>query len=156
MSADDFKIYQQAVGFNYEPFGLLFTPELESHVWPRTQYVHDWMHTLVAGGVFQTIFTAWLDEAQQYIDIYKQLAEYLDFWVRPKARKLSLLFGPKRKASNKEAGIFKCDASDALSLCPIIAYYIQKTFMPSGKLLAQSNVSWIHQQHVLCTCQKRV
>ena len=141
MCAEDFKVFQQATGFNYEPFGLLFSEDLQHHIRPVQQFVHDWMHCLVSQGVFQTICTAWLDSAQQHLDIYKELHEYLALWIHPKTKKLSNLFSPKRKMSNKEAGIFKCDASEALSLGPILCFYLQKTFIPAGLLLAESNVS---------------
>ena len=141
MSAEDFKLYLQATGFNYEPFGLLFSEDLQHHMHPVSQFVHDWMHCLVSQGVFQTICTAWLDSAQEHLDIYKELHEYLALWIHPKTKKLSNLFNHKRKMSNKGAGIFKCDASEALSLGPILCFYVQKTFIPAGLLLAESNVS---------------
>ena len=140
MSVEHFKLYQQATGFNFEPFGLLFCAELEHHIFPASQYVHDWMHTLVANGVFHTVFTAWLEAANGHLDIYTELEKYFDLWVHPVSRKLQHLFSPKRKSSNKEAGVFKCDASEALSLAPILCFYIQKTFLPANVLVAECNV----------------
>lgn len=52
LSSEDFKLYLQCTGFNYEPFGLLFSEELEKHIQLVTAYIHDWVHTLVANGVF--------------------------------------------------------------------------------------------------------
>ena len=141
LSSEDFKLYLQCTGFNYEPFGLLFSEELEQHIQPVTAYIHDWMHTLVANGVFHTIFTAWLDAAQGHLDIYKELCSYLAVWNHPKSKNLHLLFSPKRKASNKDAGVFKCDASDALSLSPIVVYYMQKTFVQANILLKETNAT---------------
>ena len=34
LSSEDFKLYLQCTGFNYEPFGLLFSEELEKHIQP--------------------------------------------------------------------------------------------------------------------------
>ena len=142
MSAENFKLFQQATGFNYEPYGLLFSTDLEDKLAPVTLYVHDWMHCLVANGVFHTMLTAWLDAAQQHVDIYNQLQDYLSLWKHQKNNKLDQLFSPKRKASNKEACVFKCDASEALSLCPILCYYMQRTFVKANTLLDETNVSW--------------
>lgn len=141
LSSEDFKLYLQCTGFNYEPFGLLFSEELEKHIQPVTAYIHDWMHTLVANGVFHTIFTAWLDAAQVHLDIYKELSSYIAVWKHPKSKNLHLLFSAKRKASNKDAGVFKCDASDALSLCPLVVHYMQKTFVPASMLLKETNAT---------------
>lgn len=128
MSVEHFKLYQQATGFNFEPFGLLFCAELEHNIFPASQYVHDWMHTLVANGVFHTVFTAWLEAANGHLDIYKELEKYFDLWVHPVSRKLQHLFPPKRKSS------------EALSLAPILCFYIQKTFLPANVLPAECNV----------------
>ena len=46
-----FKLYEQAVGFNHEPFGILHYKSLKSVVKLATQYCHDWMHCIMVGGV---------------------------------------------------------------------------------------------------------
>jgi len=56
-------------------------------------------------------------------------------------KNLHLSFSAKRKASNKAAGVFKCDASDELSLCPLVVHYMQKTFVPASMLLKETNAT---------------
>ena len=55
----DFQRWQQAVGINFEPLGLLCDQELSGVLAPATQFVHDWVHCFLVHGVFQSL-TSWL------------------------------------------------------------------------------------------------
>ena len=102
MSVEHFKLYQQATGFNFEPFGLLFFAELEHPIFPASQYVHDWMHTLVANGVFHTAFTAWLEAANGHLDIYKELEKYLTFGCTQSQGSFSTCSHPRGRAATRK------------------------------------------------------
>ena len=48
----DFKVMEQALGFTFQEHAMMFDPSLARILRPVTQYVHDWMHDIFAGGVF--------------------------------------------------------------------------------------------------------
>ena len=50
---------------------------------------------------------------------------------------LQEIFNPHRERSNNKAKGFKCQASDALALYPIIAFFIQTVVMPAGVCLKE-------------------
>ena len=60
MSIGDYGLWQQAVGFNNEPDGILRNDRLRNHVRPASQYCHDWMHALMVAGVMNKIIFALL------------------------------------------------------------------------------------------------
>jgi hypothetical protein len=137
----DFKKWQQAVGFNYEPHGLLLDESLESVIKPATNYMHDFMHCMFVGGIFQTVmqlFLAALVAAlkQSWKAIYGQLYDYTQLWFHPVAKdtnhKLYEVFSPKRLEANKRSKSFKCKASDGLGLYPIIAIWIMTLILPGN------------------------
>ena len=66
-SKADFNLWQQASGMNYQPHGLLFDDSLHTSprpiLKPASQFMHDWMHLMCVGGVFQTTIYLFLEGA---------------------------------------------------------------------------------------------
>lgn len=52
-SATHFKLREQAVGFNHFRYTMLLDPLLGRVVVPATQFIHEWIHCLVVGDIFQ-------------------------------------------------------------------------------------------------------
>ena len=77
VSKDDFKLWEQAVGFNYNEHSLPWDPILGPHLKPCSQFVHDWMHTRFVGGVFPVLMGLTLNSLQTEFktNTYKLLAE---------------------------------------------------------------------------------
>ena len=51
----DFKLRQQACGFNHVRHNLLLEPSLADVVRPVSHYCHDWCHAIFVHGVFNTV-----------------------------------------------------------------------------------------------------
>jgi hypothetical protein len=131
LDAEQFKKWQQAVGFNFQPHGLLLDAALHADVQPASQYVHDWMHTMLVTGVFHTVMYLLICSLKAAKacggNVYGTLSQYVSLWVHPVGRttgKLHECFSKAREDSNTRAHTFKCTASDGLSLFPIIAMFV--------------------------------
>lgn len=144
LTAADYKVWQQACGFGYSQHGLLFDPLVRPIFKPVSSFTHDWMHCILSNGVFATCMFSWLEAIEPHMQIYKVLSEYLPLWHHPKhqACKLELLFTDKKKKNNKESSTFKCQASEALSLLPILCYFIQAVVWPANVCKKESKVTW--------------
>ena len=89
---------QQVIGFTWSPYSILCDPAL-SFVKPVSHTMHDWMHTVFSGGVFNVCLHLLLCsiEAAGLNDVYNQLADYCSHWRFP-----------KRISSNNLDKIFNC------------------------------------------------
>ena len=133
MSTQDFKIWQQAVGFNYCEKALPWDPVLRGDISPLKSFVHDYMHAFFVKGVFNTTTYLILVSLQaEQKDIYDRLAQWLSCWKLPRRESMSKLFSSKRKEANKTAGTFKCTAGEGLSLCPLLALFLTLVIIPAG------------------------
>lgn len=137
-----FQKRQQAVGFRHEPHSMLLDPALEQYVFPATQFVHDWMHAVLVHGVFNTVVYLLLEALMTsgFRDIWSKLADYMTLWAWPKrvaSAGLSDVFGSKRAFNSRKAKIFKCTASEGLSLYPILGHFILSVVLPSNRCIMQ-------------------
>ena len=113
----DFELWQQAVGFRYEPHGLLMDNTLDGVLSPTSVYCHDWMHAMMVQGVLNTVLYLVLESniKRGFKDIWARLEQYLALWtwpVRLHATKLPELFSESAKKSSRKAGVFKATASE--------------------------------------------
>ena len=136
LKANEFQLWQQAVGMNYNKYALLHWESLKGHVHPISQFLHDWMHCFLVSGIFQTVMHLIMTalEANFSGNVYDVASQVVGAWNLPAVRhdNLGKLFEPKRKKANKLAGTFKCTASEALGLAPIFAYFLQTIIVPKG------------------------
>ena len=134
-----FELRQQAAGFRYEQHSMLLDQSLDELVHPVSQFVHDWMHAIMVHGVMNTTVYLFLEAfiADGTKDVHKMLHGYLALWSWPSrisgSMSLKDIVSPKRASSSRKAKLFKCTASDGLSLLPVIAHFAQAVLMPSGK-----------------------
>ena len=142
LSAQQFKMWEQAAGFVYEPDGLLFDKELRGTILPVGHFIHDYMHCTPCNGVMATVLTLLLTDldATKSLDVYATLYKYLTFWHLPRSKPCALpeLFSAKKKKANKEANTFKATAS-------ILAYLTQQAWVPAKLCVEQCNVFGIAQ-----------
>ena len=136
LTQHNFKLWEQAAGYNFEPQGLLFDKELREYVKPADHFLHDWMHCLLCNGIVATIMNLLLKDLEvAKLDFYDMFQKYLQFWSLPKsmnASSLGSLFTAKKKKANKDANTFKASAGEFLGLYPILTYFLQKVLLPSG------------------------
>ena len=136
LSSKDFQLWQQAAGLNFNDAAMIFDPDLCRVVKPTSQWLHDWMHTFLVKGIFNTIMHLMMQAAEEELgrDFYKIVHDYVKEWHLPKSRSenLSGLFLQKRKKANDEAGSFKCSASEGLSLFSIFTCMLLNVVAPIG------------------------
>lgn len=138
----NFKLLQQAVGFNDEPFGILRNDRLRDIVKPAKQYCHDWMHALMVSGVMNVVLWKLFVALSAVMgDIYTQVYNYIETWGWPAFRNHGTsvrdLFLRKREVSNKKAKTFKALASELLSLYPILALFLIRTVVRANICVAE-------------------
>ena len=135
VSNKEFSLRQQAIGLSYQPHGLLSDVLCRKHIQPVSQYCHDWMHGIAVGGVLNTSVFVLLKIINEFIPAYDTLANYMRSWHLPTriSNTLPALFSPARSASNNRANTFKCSASEALSLYPILICFLQTVFMRANQ-----------------------
>ena len=146
LDAESFKKWQQAVGFNYQPHGLLLDTDLHDVLQPVSMYQHDWMHTMLVTGVFHTVMYLLICALKAAGScggkVYETLSQYVSLWVHPVGRttgKLDECFNKAREDSNTRAHTFKCTASDGLSLFPIIAMFLTTAVLPHNVCVLACN-----------------
>ena len=132
----EFKLRSQAIGYTLADRSILDTDDLEGIAKPASQYCHDWMRGLFAGGVFNVAVLRFvLDVRQVCPNIWNVLRDYVGNWRWPAFTKaspprLADHFADNRAISHKSAGTFKCPASDGLSLLPVLCCFVQNVIKP--------------------------
>ena len=137
-SKDELRLREQACGFTHNAHNLLLNPRLQNIVHPVSQFMHDWMHTFMVHGVFNTITMLALSTiAEESAGAIDDLQAYISKFTPPvrnggNMTELSQCMSKARWNTSKKAGYFKCTASDALTLFPILALYFQTVFLRAG------------------------
>ena len=99
-------------------------------------FLHDWMHMIFVSGVLDLMLHYTLEairDAKIVGNIYSLLRGYISLWVWPKRlkqTKLHDLFTDARRSGNVDAGKFRCDASEGLSLYLVIARFLTVVVLP--------------------------
>ena len=135
----EFERRQQIIGLTYSEYSLLTDPELVGVVKPSTQFMHDWMHGLFSSGVFNKILYLLLTmlESENINRVYEWLYDYLKDWrwpARVHGKGIEKIFDLKRKAGNINAKNFRCQASEGLTVYPVLAYWLTTFIMPLADL----------------------
>ena len=133
LTVEDFRLLQQALGMNFNRQGLLADRELRPHVPWCSITRFDPMHTYLSHGVFGEETGLILEWAGRVFagDVWGRLELYCDGWHWPKyleqAGKTSVkqLFKKTRKDSSRDAGYFKCAASEALAVYRIVDSWVE-------------------------------
>ena len=136
-----FKLWQQACGFSYCKHGLVFDDSLKALVKPTSMFIHDWMHCLVACGCFETCMHLCLVAILAVLPTFYETANaWLQSWHLAGSMSTSTLanlFSPKAKASHKTNKNFRCSASQALSLYPLLRVLLHTTVYASNHCQAE-------------------
>ena len=137
LGAGAFAELQQSLGITHEPYGILLDRALDHIIQPTEVFMHDWMHLLFVSGVANLVvyltFEAFI--ASDRKDIYEIFSNYVKKWHWPgrlHGAHLSDIFLEHRKKSHREAQRIKCQASDMLSLLPVLALFVQTILLPTG------------------------
>jgi hypothetical protein len=127
--------FGQAVGFNFNPRGLLLDFDLRDRgiIRPNQNYIRDWMHTLVSGGQ-ANVHTALLLHLLKTNRVRpSDLNDFaLTFTLPHKYGKVSTEWLNNRRLSSKDHTSFSSYASTMLTLVPIIFAFLVDVVATSG------------------------
>lgn len=142
-----FQVWQQACGLTYSKCALLLDKQLRSHsiLQPAQQYCHDWMHCLVSAGIIQvSIYVLCIHLPSTHG--WSLAHDYLKLWVWPKhlPQNLADLFGSKHAKKCQSNKKIQCQASEALSLLPVLMCLVKSLLLPQGLLCPKiCNALWL-------------
>ena len=134
LSPEQFRELQQALGMTYHPHGLLLDRALDTMLDPVDIYMHDWMHALFVDGVCNLsvylLFESFI--VAGHSPIYEICKTYVANWKWPGrlfVKSLPEIFSEDRKDNHRKARHIKCQASDMLSLLPVLAMFTAHVLM---------------------------
>ena len=121
------------LGFVHDDGNLLLDPALRAIVRPITQYMHDWMHVLVASGAFGVVAHKVMDTLRTSPRAirYGPVHDYMKLWRWPQRlggfhNSCVNAFDTKHETSSRSASFFKCSASEAISLYPVLCVFLRQ------------------------------
>ena len=135
MAKGDFLQLEKAIGFTHMPHSLMLDRALDPYIGPASTFMHDWMHCLFANGVWNTLvyllFEAFIRDRRP--GIYELFQGYVALWRWPSgvgnAVALADIFSTRRKKGHRDNKHIRCQASDGLSLCSVLAYFVQAVLL---------------------------
>ena len=139
----ELKIREMACGFNHSKYNMMLSQSLERVIKPCTNMAHDWMHTFVVHGVWNTIVLILMVALNVGTHAVTEMHAYIAMWTLPlrlgsnAAARLADAFCSTRWKSSCKAHYLKCTASDAISMYAIIACYVQAVFLRAGQCVPE-------------------
>jgi len=134
MSNDEFVLLQQSLGLTHHPHAILLDRSLDSVLRPTEVYMHDWMHCLFVDGVVNLVvvllFEAFINVGVKAV--WETFSTYLEQWHWPgriHGDYLADIFAASRKDKHRAVNHIKCQASDLLSVLPVLALFVQKVLL---------------------------
>ena len=138
MTKGDFEEYQKRIGWNHGEYNILFDDLINLNV---EKMLHmDWFHTFAQTGIFNyTVFYlfTYLRVAKPHIDWWDKARACAEKFTWPRSCPKCAHLIDKENLSTDNC-YFKCSGSEALSLYPVVAYFIQKG-RPAGICDLQAN-----------------
>ena len=135
----ELKLREQACGFNHHKFNMSLRPDLDGIWQPVKTMAHDWMHTFVVHGVWNTVMFLLLIALQASSNnVVPLLHSYIAAWILPLrlgtnlAKSLADVFNKSRWSASSKAKYLKCTASDAISMYAIVACFVNAIFVRAG------------------------
>ena len=143
---------ERDLGINYAPFGILFCPYLTEHVLkPVRNYIRDWMHTYVSGGVGGTHLALMCQALRGVgcgLDIIQAYAHQITL---PRSRgTVSDLYFKKELVATDHVRHF---ASDVLGMITILHMFLIEKIRPRGWLA--SNIDCFEALHTIMGILRR-
>ena len=138
LGAGEFSVLQQSLGMTHHSHALLLDRRLDAVVDPVAVYVHDWMHGIFVDGVYNTVVYLLFESCINagYSDIYESFRGYLAKWRWPgrlaNMAHVSDIFTETRKKKHRDAMHIKCQASELMSIAPVLALYVQRVLLQRG------------------------
>ena len=137
-SKKDFNHWQQAAGWTWNAHALLLHQPLLSRgqIRPVSQFCHDWMHGILQGtGPVVLFHTMQTIGSALGLNAWASMEKYVQLWSCPGASKaghLPALFSSRMVSKHQASYKFCCQASDLLTIFPIVRHYLHTIIMPLG------------------------
>ena len=153
-SIGDFKLREQACGFSLQEHGLLSDAFLKRHLRPADQFCHDWMHGVMANGVFHVTLLKVIEMFRGVApSAWSNLAEYTNRYTWPAQTFFQPgaadMFSDDKVKAYRKAGHVKCTASQALAIYPVIAAYVRHVVMKVPGVCAHACQAYLHLTDLL-------
>ena len=143
----DFKWREMALGFTHNDHNMVLDPQLRGILRPCSQYMHDYMHVVYVDGVANITLYHVMEVFRVSGHTYTAIHDFLQPWVWPHrvggahcaGKKV---FNPKHENKTRNKNCFQAQASELLSVLPVIAFYVRCVLLPfaDGQLLEACNV----------------
>ncbi len=119
--------WEVACGFTYHPESLLWRPSLRRHLRPISQTVFDWVHIFLVGGIANVAMWHWLAQASGELGLhFRDFTAFFETWNWPaRVKSPAKTWSDTREKSSREAGVFKCGASELISIYPVFRELIR-------------------------------
>jgi hypothetical protein len=130
-----FNELQTTLGWTLAIGGLLLVPELSHLMTPASQIFYDWMHTFFQGGIFNVHVIEFVKELKALRINPSTIYEYLKLWHWPDwvgSNTGVEAFSASRMKSSLKADMFKAQASEGRSLCPVLAKFAMSALVTSA------------------------
>jgi hypothetical protein len=131
-----FKVWSQAIGFNHLPYGILNQPACDGLVKPVTQKMIDPSHTLVIGGVVNTVWFLYFDTLSKAgVPIYQAYRGFMSHWAWPHDKggnTLKEIFSVERVRRWRDARTLKCHAAELMQIVPLLRFYVSQYGVQPG------------------------
>ena len=135
MAARNFAELETRLGFNFVPNGVMQDDELRAMADPTAHLLYDTMHVYYVNGIFNNHVGRLMEALKPHGITYAVLATYVAHWNWPSRVKNKTgkdAVAGKRAESSWKDGVFKCTASEALSLMPVLAQFVDAAVMGSA------------------------
>ena len=142
LSLAQFNKVQQATGTTFNKHALMASAKLlASHVLePSTSYCFDWMHGMCSGVMQDTVFLVFESLHHAGYKAWDLVHQWLAFWELPHGHSnasMVKLFDPEKVKRDKKAKAFRVSASEMLTLCKPLQYFLQSMFLSKKIMVDQ-------------------
>jgi hypothetical protein len=134
-----FKRRQTALGYTYHPCHFLYCAMTRAFYSPVSGFMHDWMHCMVVQGVVNTALFVIMEDFRAVGETYDVFHDYMALYTWPKlfggkpevfSKKRVEAFRRAKKANERRQ--VKMQASEALTIMPVMAFRVVRVIAPTG------------------------
>lgn len=144
LTVQEFQKWQQATGTTYNKYALMASEKLLACgvLQPATSYCFDWMHGMCSGVMQETVFLVFESLHHAGYNVWDLVHRWLGFWMLPHGHSnvaMSKLFDAEKVKRDKKAKAFRVSASEMLTLCKPLQYFLQSMYLSKNIMVEQCN-----------------
>ena len=148
---------ERRLGWNYTPHGVMWNPITRPLIDPSSTAAYDWMHVVFVSGIFGVnmgqVMWRLKDEGVTYAILHNYIQKF-NWPAHVKSGGIEAC-SPERAKSSWANVVFKCTASEGLSLAPVFGKFfsdfLHRDPPPSamGKGIAANFLQLLHVVHLI-------